>query len=141
MTNPSLQNMSAVTRTSVIRIHRYDGRNPQGVLYNRQYETEQPFDNLMQLLILLDTTAAGSRIAAEEPVVCWNHPGSPKTLATFQIQLLFQEHSEWQGYLSWTEGRQTRAFRGVLELVKLIDDALASKAEPQYEACEAVDAG
>ncbi len=45
-------------------------------------------------------------------------------LGTFEIQILFRQHSSWQGLLHWVETGQEQSFRSVLELVYLLDSAL-----------------
>ena len=45
-------------------------------------------------------------------------------LATFQIRMLFRQHTSWQGSVTWVEGGSEETFRSVLELILLIDSAL-----------------
>lgn len=51
----------------------------------------------------------------------------PGTEATFELQILFRQHSSWQGMLLWQEQRERQSFRSVLELVLLMDSALRSR--------------
>ena len=44
--------------------------------------------------------------------------------ATFELQILFRQHSSWQGVIIWKERNQEQSFRSVLELVILMDSAL-----------------
>ena len=44
--------------------------------------------------------------------------------ATFELQVLFRQHSSWQGILVWKERKAEQSFRSVLELVILLDSAL-----------------
>ncbi|MBP3684427.1 MAG: hypothetical protein J6J12_05635 [Oscillospiraceae bacterium] len=46
--------------------------------------------------------------------------------ATFELQILFRQHSSWQGVLIWRETGMEHSFRSVLELVILMDSALRS---------------
>ena len=46
--------------------------------------------------------------------------------ATFELQILFRQHSSWQGALVWRETGMEQSFRSVLELVILMDSALRS---------------
>ncbi|QOX63382.1 hypothetical protein FRZ06_08460 [Anoxybacterium hadale] len=46
--------------------------------------------------------------------------------ATFTIQIQFQQHSTWQGTISWTEGEKTQRFRSELEMIKLMMEAVSS---------------
>ncbi len=44
---------------------------------------------------------------------------------TFVIQVIDQQNATWQGTIQWTQEQKTESFRSVLELIKLIDSALA----------------
>lgn len=51
--------------------------------------------------------------------------------ATFELQVLFRQHSSWQGTLRWREKDAEQSFRSVLELIYLMDSALHdAKADP-----------
>lgn len=45
-------------------------------------------------------------------------------LATFEVQVIFRQHSSWQGILRWREKDVEQSFRSVLELIFLLDSAL-----------------
>ncbi|MDO4581494.1 MAG: hypothetical protein Q4B96_02780 [Bacillota bacterium] len=45
--------------------------------------------------------------------------------STFVIQILGREHATWQGKLVWSDTGETVSFRSALELLKLIDGAMA----------------
>ena len=45
--------------------------------------------------------------------------------ATFTIQVQFRQNATWQGTLAWMENKKVQQFRSVLEMVKLMDKALA----------------
>ena len=47
-------------------------------------------------------------------------------LATFELQILFRQHSSWQGVILWKEQQRKENFRSVLELVSLMDSVLRS---------------
>ena len=42
---------------------------------------------------------------------------------TFLIKVLFRQNATWQGTIQWIEGRQTRQYRSVNELMRLMDEA------------------
>lgn len=46
--------------------------------------------------------------------------------ATFLIRVMFRQHASWQGTVTWVEGKGEQHFRSVLELILLMDSALAS---------------
>ena len=51
--------------------------------------------------------------------------------ATFVVQIKYRQHATWQGQVKWAEKNETKSFRSALELIKLIDSALAeSDIEP-----------
>ena len=43
---------------------------------------------------------------------------------TFELQVLFRQHSSWQGVVIWKERHSEQSFRSVLELIFLLDSAL-----------------
>ena len=44
--------------------------------------------------------------------------------ATFELKVIFRQHSSWQGTILWRERKLEYSFRSVLELVFLMDSAL-----------------
>ena len=44
---------------------------------------------------------------------------------TFEISVRFQQNSTWQGQILWAEKNLKQNFRSVLEMLKLMDEALA----------------
>jgi hypothetical protein len=45
---------------------------------------------------------------------------------TFVIKIFNRQNSTWQGTITWTDRKETRPFRSLLEMIKLIDSALAN---------------
>lgn len=43
---------------------------------------------------------------------------------TFDIRILFRQHTSWQGSVVWVEENREETFRSVLELILLLDSAL-----------------
>ena len=97
-----------------------------GVLQGRIYSSdsrEHHFDSLSRFLVIMET------ILEENPL-----PGCPSiphtgctrkgNCATFELQILFRQHSSWQGVIFWKEQRRRQNFRSVLELITLIGSAL-----------------
>jgi len=60
------------------------------------------------------TNAAGSELIFE--------PGDSK--CTFEITVKFRQNATWQGQILWAEKNQRQNFRSVLEMLKLMDEAL-----------------
>jgi hypothetical protein len=52
-----------------------------------------------------------------------------KSATTFVVQVQFQRNATWQGTIDWLDARKTQRFRSVLEMIKLMDEALADGME------------
>ena len=130
-------------KRSLIRVYSYRNKEIRGTLQNPYFEEEPYFDNLTQLLIrmegLLDALGfpqrsmegrafdqPEQRAAAGAPRPAPEALGEQKPLATFQLSVLFRQNASWQGRLTWLELAEEARFRSVLELVGLLDSALAA---------------
>ena len=51
------------------------------------------------------------------------------TKGTFEITVKFMQNSTWQGQIHWVEKNQKQNFRSALEMLKLMDEALAEGTE------------
>jgi len=51
------------------------------------------------------------------------------TKGTFEISVKFMQNSTWQGEIHWVEKDQKQNFRSALEMLKLMDEALAESAD------------
>ena len=51
-------------------------------------------------------------------------PGHRK--GTFVVKIEYCQNETWQGKVVWAEENRTERFRSMLELVKLMDEAMAS---------------
>lgn len=112
----------------------------EGVLcgwFSTMGQMEQPFYSLSQFLVMMEDVleqnqtpqsyTAHRSFGAFLPT----HSGSGTiggcrkgNLATFELKILFREHSSWQGILLWQEQKKEKNFRSVLELILLLDSAL-----------------
>ena len=106
-----------------------------GRYFNAYYGMEQ-FDSLSQFLIKMEAKLEEFQkpqaytiprsfsfrhrtdCAAELPQRCQG------AKATFELKILFRQHTSWQGTAVWLEKKLERKFRSVLELIMLIDSAL-----------------
>ena len=43
---------------------------------------------------------------------------------SFIVRVVSQENSTWQGQITWLTDHRTSSFRSLLELIKLMDEAL-----------------
>ena len=124
------------SRKTVVCIDRYENGNPEGRLYNAYAEPET-FQSLTQFLIkmeaLLDDLQLPQSSTTTRTFSQLTLPFSPcppvqhvrkGSCATFEVQILFRQHSSWQGNLIWLEQQMEQSFRSVLELILLMDNAL-----------------
>ena len=50
--------------------------------------------------------------------------GQEMVKETFVVHVTSRENSTWQGQVTWLDERETRSFRSMLELIKLMDAAM-----------------
>ena len=48
---------------------------------------------------------------------------------TFVVHVISQENATWQGQVTWLDEKETKSFRSLLELIKLMDEAAQSGQE------------
>lgn len=46
---------------------------------------------------------------------------------TFIVKVLQEQNRTWQGSITWAEGEKTEYFRSALEMLSLMDEAVASR--------------
>ena len=125
-------------RKTTLCIDTYDGARMQGRLFGADM-AEECFESFIQFLVKMDMileemqapqsyTSARTFSPFLVPLESNRVPGGyPKgECATFELQILFRQHTTWQGILVWKEGKQEQSFRSVLELAFLLDSALRS---------------
>ena len=123
-------------RKMTVCIDDYSSGILRGRFYNA-YHDVCSFESLMQFLIRMESILEES----QTPQAYTSHrtfsailrpdvdPTNGSQLrrgkkATFELQILFRQHSSWQGVLVWKDRNTERSFRSVLELVVLMDSAL-----------------
>lgn len=131
---------SASKRNSIVCIDSYEEGVLQGRLYSPFREMET-FSSLSQFLLkmehLLDLqnmprAYTETRTFSDQPgmQLAWNMmPVRKGAMATFELQILFRQHTSWQGVLCWVGEDVQQQFRSVLELIILLDSALNSRKE------------
>ena len=62
------------------------------------------------------------------------HQNVNKKKGTFVVKIEFCQHGTWQGQVIWAEENRTERFRSALELLRLMDEAIASGAQTQIDA-------
>lgn len=125
-------------RKTTLCIDTYDGACMRGRLCGADM-AEEHFESFIQFLVKMDRileerqvpqsyTSARTFSPFLVPMESRHVPGGyPKgKCATFELQILFRQHTTWQGILVWKERKQEQSFRSVLELAFLIDSALRS---------------
>ena len=124
------------SRTHLVCVDSYEN----GVLkgwFHTPYQDVEYFSSLSQFLLkmedLLDRMQTPQSYTTlrrfSEPEI--EVPGSGPILprgakATFELKVIFRQHTSWQGVLVWREQKIEHSFRSVLELVILLDSALRS---------------
>ena len=116
----------------------YENGIPKGWIC-RIDQTAAPFESLSQFLLkmeaLLDERNMPQSYTTPRtftPVMgdLENRTGPPQirkgAKATFEIQIVFRQHTSWQGVITWLDRNLEQNFRSVLELVMLMDSALRS---------------
>jgi len=53
------------------------------------------------------------------------------TIGTFEISVKFTQNSTWQGEIHWIEKKQKQNFRSALEMLKLMDEAIAKETKEE----------
>ena len=128
--------MPAANACILICIDSYESGNPRGRLHNRS-TGDSSFDSLSQMLLLVEEmledlqspqsyTACRSFSHLVQPMQ--TPPGSHRPrrgqAATFELRILFRQHTSWQGVLLWQEQQREQSFRSALEMILLMDSAL-----------------
>ena len=110
-----------------ICVDSYENRILQGRLNGKGPE-EIEFSSLMDLMVKLEEQPAEAQATETEfyldPPAQQLSPIRRGAKATFELQILFRQHSSWQGLLKWREKNIEQSFKSVLELMMLIDSAL-----------------
>ena len=118
-----------------------------GFLESYYFGKSIPFYNEMDLIFAIDALinqaggpqeaftprsfVAGSRrkrnIRKAEMIVAEDTnkiiPLQAEAEATFVIDVQYRQHSSWQGTITWAEKGETKRFRSVLEMLRLMSDA------------------
>ena len=46
------------------------------------------------------------------------------------MHVISQENATWQGQVTWLDEKETKSFRSLLELIKLMDEVVSSGSGP-----------
>lgn len=124
------------SRKTTVCIDSYE----KGVLQGRFYGADRvvhSFDSLSQFLVMMEdmleisnTPQADTARRSFSALLQHSVSGLPQRgirrgeKATFELQILFRQHSSWQGIVLWQDRSREQSFRSVLELILLMDSAL-----------------
>ena len=97
---------------------------PKGRYYCSDLSQEYEFHNMDQFLLEADDLLNNAG-RVDTAAVCKNAPIRLNgKIATFRIRVLFRRRADWQGSVMWLETRYEENFRGALELLSIIRQAL-----------------
>lgn len=125
-------------RTTLICIDEYCNGILSGRFYNSFQKEGTAFHGLMDFLSEMENTLENMdfpkafqtvRSFSETRAESTGPPGDRCQRgkhATFSLRVLFRQNSSWQGSITWLEGKKEQSFRSVLELVLLMNSALAA---------------
>lgn len=130
----------------LIYIDSYDNSIPKGQYYHPYRGDAGRFQSLVQLLLKIeqcmdvdDLPQSFQAVRTFFPLQGGWEDGYEEilprmgNLATFSLQVIFRRNASWQGSVTWLEGKQTQHFRSVLELIALMDSAIAARQmSPQF---------
>lgn len=128
-------------RRITVCVDAYDKGVLKGRFYNAYQEMER-FVGLMQFLMKVESMLEEQQIPQSYTTLRTFsngiHGGEGAVAAerirkgekaTFELQVLFRQHSSWQGVILWKDRKLEESFRSVLELTLLMDSALREEKE------------
>ena len=132
-------------KTTIIRVYSYQNKNIQGVISNPFFKTDMVFENMMQLITIIEYISNSllhpqktmqlrqfsDNNGSAEPL-SFNFEttldfSDHNPLATFELEIIFRQNASWQGNIVYVEQNLSSAFRSVLELFTLLDSVLDTK--------------
>ena len=131
-----------LNRTIMIYVDSYDNGIPTGRFHIASNREAVPFHSLSQLLLGINRCLDEENFPqAFSQLRKFQTPRKPLTsllggaakqkgdVATFSVRLLFRQNASWQGMITWVEKDMEEYFRSVLELIMLLDNALAPEVD------------
>ena len=128
-------------RKITVCVDSYENGVLKGRFYNAYQEMEQ-FESLMQFLTGVEAVLEEQQVPQSYTVLRKFSDHIPDgagmvtsrrirkgRIATFEMQVLFRQHTSWQGVLIWRDRKMEQSFRSVLELALLMDSALRTQKE------------
>lgn len=128
-------------RKITVCVDSYENEVLNGRFYN-VYQEMETFDSLMQFLLGVEAMLEDQQMPQSYTVLrkFSDHISAGEgnaasgrirrgKIATFEVQILFRQHTSWQGMLIWRDRKTEQPFRSVLELALLMDSALRLQKE------------
>lgn len=124
-------------RKNIVCVDSYDDGVLKGRFYN-PYRVAESFSSLSQFLLKMEdilddmqmpqsyTSPRKFSMLLQPENRAASVPIRKGAKATFELKVIFRQHSSWQGVIVWREQKTEHSFRSVLELVILMDSALRS---------------
>lgn len=131
-------------KTSIVQIISYADKQLKGMFVNPYYKDEMRFDNMMQLIALIENMQNDLNYPqkAMEPRSFKDEQDGPtwivvpkattdtgKYLASFKLNIMFRQNASWQGSILWVDEQVETQFRSALELFLLMDGVLSEQPE------------
>ena len=128
------ENMFGVT---LVCIDSYDNKVLCGKIISPHYQECISFESTMDFLLNMETllekmnwpqsfsSKRSFKAPEEKQLAVSSKCVKEGKMATFYLRILFRQNSSWQGSVLWHEKKRTESFRSVLELLTLMDSALA----------------
>ena len=137
LNNNKVQFENGENNACCICVNSYAGREPQGVIYSAFIGKCKDFRSTMDMLDLISQLINGfnedktvmRNFGVETETSAWEQaPFVEKRCAgdaaTFKLDIIFRQGSDWQGKIHWLEADKEECFRSGLEMLRLIDSAL-----------------
>ena len=126
-------------RTTLVCIDDYTNKIMRGRIYTPHLPNGVEFAGVMDLLLQMEKMFEDLKCPQAFSSLRTFRPGNGERIApteaskdiregavaTFSLRILFRQNSSWQGSVMWHEGKTEEPFRSVLELLMLMDSALA----------------
>lgn len=131
-------------RTIIVCIDSYQNSVPEGRLFNPCFSGALQFESLMQMILQIDglldkmcfpqpfdETRSFASVSIPLLTVRPDQAEPKGKLATFLVKMIFRQNASWQGSVVWKEQRREESFRSALELLLLMNSALAGEKAAQ----------
>ena len=125
-------------RTFLIYIDSYENGVPIGQFRHPYHNEGGPFRSLTQLLLKLEHSMnienvpqSFHKVRSFFPLTeYWMETPTDERrrmgkIGTFLVHILFRRNSSWHGSITWLDKKLTQNFRSVLEMIVLLNSALA----------------